>query len=186
MRKWAIIVAVSIGAAVATAEPAPAPAPPPRDLAAQSKAMADIAFLRGRWLGRGERTPPSGARYSYAQTMLVEPKAGGIILAIEGLSLREGSAAAPPGTGSYAVISYDERARKYRFRSFGFGEMIDADAELVGPGVFRWTTAGPLAFRFTVDGSKPGLWSETGERSADRGESWTPTHGLTAYRVETR
>ncbi len=175
----------------AAAPPAAQPAPalqtaPVRDLAAQIAAMDALGPLRGRWLGRGSRTPPEGGRIDYAQTMLVEPKAGGVLLAIEGLSLREGAAAQRPGTGSFALVGYDERSRRYLFRSFGFGEMVEADARLLRPGVFEWVTRGPVMLRSTVDASEPGVWKETGERSTDGGRSWAPTHALTAWRVETR
>ena len=156
------------------------------NIPAQAKAMAEIAFMKGKWLGRGWRQPPQGPRYDYTQTMTVEAKSGGILLAVEGLSLRHGEDAAKPGGGSFAVVSFDDRAKRYDFRSFGFGEMIPATAELVRPAVFRWTTAGPVMLRFTVDGSVAGEWRETGERSADGGKSWTPTHALTAWRVDTR
>jgi hypothetical protein len=165
---------------------AQAPAQTPRDLTAQATAMKDLAFLKGRWLGRGYRLMVDGKRADYTQTMLVEAKAGGILLSIEGLSLRHAEDAGKPGTGSFAVVGYDDRARRYEFRSFGFGEMIPADARLVRPGVFEWTTAGPLMFRFTVDGSVPNEWRETGERSTDGGKTWTPTHALTAWRVDAR
>jgi hypothetical protein len=164
----------------------PAPAQAPRDLTAQATAMKDIAFLRGRWLGRGHRWMPDGKRVEYTQTMLVEAKSGGILLSIEGLSLRHAEDAGKPGGGSFAVVSYDDRVKRYEFRSFGFGEMITADARLVKPGVFEWLTAGPLMFRFTVDGTVPNEWRETGERSTDGGKTWTPTHALTAWRVDVR
>ena len=178
--------ATQLLAVIAALALTPAAAQVPRDIPAQARAMSDIGFLKGRWLGRGWRTPPGGTRYDYTQTMLVEPKAGGIALAIEGLSLRHAEGADKPGGGSFAVVTFDDRTRKYEFRSFGFGEMIPATAELVGPGVFRWTTAGPVQFRFTVDGTKPGIWSETGERSTDGGKTWAATHALTAWRVDSR
>ncbi len=164
----------------------PANAQAPRDLGAQATAMNEIAFMKGRWLGRGYRLPPAGSRYDYTQTMVIEAKSGGILLSIEGLSLRHAENADKPGTGSFAVVSYDERTRQYAFRSFGFGEMIPATFEVVRPNVVRWTTAGPFMLRFTIDGSKPGIWNEAGERSSDGSKSWTPTHALTAWRVDTR
>lgn len=188
MRLGVIVVAL-LGAGAAVAQTAPPPAlqtAPVRDLKAQIAAMDALKPLRGRWLGRGSRTPPAGGRIDYAQTMLVEPKASGVLLAIEGLSLREGENAAPPGTGSFALVGFDERTRRYLFRSFGFGEMVEADARLVRPGVFEWVTRGPLMLRSTVDSSEAGVWKETGERSTDGGRTWTPTHALTAWRVETR
>ena len=164
----------------------PAAAQTTRDIATQAKAMSEIAFMKGKWLGRGYRLMPGGARYDYTQTMTIEGKGGGILLAIEGLSLRHGADAAKPGGGSFAVVSYDERAKNYEFRSFGFGELIPATARVVRPNVFEWTTAGPLMLRFSVDGSEPGLWKETGERSTDAGKTWSPTHALTAWRVDVR
>lgn len=158
----------------------------PRDIPAQAAAMKELAFLKGKWLGRGYRIPPGGQRYDYTQTMTVEEKSAGIVLAIEGLSLRHAQDADKPGSGSFAVVSYDDRTKRYDFRSFGFGELIPATAELVRPGVFRWTTAGPLQFRFNVDGTKVGEWRETGERSTDGGKTWIQTHALTAWRVDTR
>lgn len=181
--------AAAVGPALAqatTAPPAALQTAPVRDLRAQISAMDALAPLRGRWLGRGSRTPPEGGRIDYTQTMLVEPKAGGVLLAIEGLSLRQGDAAAPPGTGSFAVVGFDERAGRYVFRSFGFGEMVEADARLVRPGVFEWVTRGPVMLRSTVDASEPGVWKEAGERSTDGGRTWAPTHALTAWRVEAR
>lgn len=164
----------------------PALAQTPRDLPAQATAMKQIDFMKGRWLGRGYRLMPDGKRYDYTQTMTIEGKGGGILLAIEGLSLRHGADAAKPGGGSFAVVSYDERTKTYDFRSFGFGELIPATAKLVRPQVFEWTTAGPLMLRFTVDGTMPGEWRETGERSTDGGKTWSPTHALTAWRVDAR
>ena len=184
-----VLAAALLAATGAAAQTGPAPAmqtAPVRDLAAQAAAMDSLRPLRGRWLGRGSRTPPAGGRIDYAQTMLVEPKAGGVLLAIEGLSLREGDHAAPPGTGSFAVVGFDERSGRYLFRSFGFGEMVEADARLLRPGVFEWVTRGPVMLRSVVDASEPGVWKERGERSSDGGRSWVPTHALTAWRVEDR
>jgi hypothetical protein len=184
-----ILVAAALIAAAGAAAQAPAPAAvqtaPVRDLTAQIAAMDALKPLRGRWLGRGGRTPPTGGRIDYAQTMLVEPKAGGVLLAIEGLSLREGADAAP-GTGSFALVGHDDKTGRFLFRSFGFGEMVEADARLVRPGVFEWTTRGPVMLRSTVDASEAGVWKETGERSTDGGRTWAPTHALTAWRVEGR
>jgi hypothetical protein len=174
------------GAAAQTSAPPVMQTAPVRDLRAQIAAMDALQPLRGRWLGRGGRTPPTGGRIDYAQTMLVEPKAGGVLLAIEGLSLREGENAAPPGTGSFALVGFDERSGRYLFRSFGFGEMVEADARLVRPGVFEWVTRGPVMLRSTVDASQAGVWKEAGERSTDGGRTWAPTHALSAWRVEGR
>jgi hypothetical protein len=162
---------------------------PQRDLVAQRAAMAKLEGLTGRWLGQGERSTPTGEQYRFTQTMDNNPHAGGLLITLQGKSLRQGDADAikPNPGGSFAVLSYDERTQAYEFRSFGFGEMVPAKAELVTPTTFRWTTAaGPAMLRFTIDMATPGVWKELGERSADGGKTWQFVNRLTAYRVETR
>lgn len=161
---------------------------PQRDLAAQKQAMGKLDALKGRWLGQGQRFMPDGTTYAFTQTMRIEPHASGLVLTIEGQSLRQGAAeASRPGSGSFAVVSYNDRASAYEFRSFGFGEMVPAVAELIDASTFRWTAAaGPAKLRFTIDLSKPGEWHELGERSGDGGKSWQVTNRLIAYRVEAR
>lgn len=161
---------------------------PVRDLAAQKAAMSKLDAIKGRWLGQGERFMPDGSNYSFTQTMRIEPHAGGLVMTIEGQSLRQGAADTnKPGGGSFAVVTFDDKAKAYEFRSFGFGEMVPAVAELVDDNTFRWTAAaGPAKLRFTIDLSKPGIWNEVGERSADGGKTWQTTNKLIAYRVEAR
>lgn len=159
---------------------------PARDLAAQAAAMRELAFLQGRWLGQGWRNLPSGERVQSTQSIFVEPRASGLALIVEGISLRQPAPETKPSTASLAVVTYDERARRYRFRSFGFGEIIEAEGELIAPGKFQWTVpAGPAMLRFVVDGSG-GTWQETGLRSGDGGKSWTPLYALTAHRTGDR
>jgi hypothetical protein len=160
---------------------------PTRDVEAQRTAMAALSPLRGLWLGQGERILPSGERYRFTQTMRVEPRATGLILTIEGQSLRHGASDTKPGGGSFAVVTFDDRSKAYVLRSFGFGEMVEAKAELLAADRFRWTVAaGPAQLRFTIDLSVPGQWRELGERSLDAGKTWSPTNTLVAHRTETR
>lgn len=180
MRRLAVA-AVLLFAAPLAAQPAA-----PRDLPAQAKAMGEIAFLHGEWLGQGSRNLPTGVTMQDSYLVKVTPKAGGLVAIVEGQTLRQGVEGAKPTPGSFAVISYDDRAKRYIFRSFGFGEMIEAAGELVAPQVFRWTVpAGPVLLRFTIDGTA-GTWSEKGERSADGGKTWSPTNTHVAYRTGTR
>lgn len=161
---------------------------PMRDLPAQRAAMAKLDALKGRWLGQGERRMPDGTSHAFSQTMENLPAANGLVLTISGKSLRHGPADAnQPGSGSFAVVTYDDKAGVYEFRSFGFGEMVPAKAELVTPTMFRWTaSAGPALLRFTIDLSQSGVWNEHGERSGDGGKTWQTTNRLIAYRVEVR
>lgn len=178
---------IAVAAALLFAVPAAAQAPAPRDLKAQAAAMADLSFLHGEWFGQGVRTPPGGAApVDDSYVVRATPKAGGLAMTIEAMTLRQRTEGAKPTPGSFAVVSYDDRTKHYVFRSFGFGEMIVADAELVAPQIFRWTVAaGPALLRFTVDGTG-GTWSERGERSADGGKTWSPTNSSVSYRTGVR
>jgi hypothetical protein len=115
------------------------------------------------------------------------PSSAAWLATIEGVSLRQPDETARPSRGSFAVISYDDRSRRYLFRSFGFGELIEAQGELMRPGVFRWVVAeGTAQLRFTVDATTPNTWVETGDRSTDRGATWTKIYQLTASRIDAR
>jgi hypothetical protein len=178
---FALVLAVSVPVVSQT----PAPPRAPRDLAAQAAAMRDIAFLSGEWLGQGWRILPTGERVRNTQHIRVRPHGSGILATIEGVSLRQPDESARPSRASFAVISYDDRARRYLFRSFGFGELIEAQGELIRPGVFRWVVAeGTAQLRFTVDATTPNTWVETGDRSTDRGSTWTKIYQLTASKIE--
>jgi hypothetical protein len=181
MRKMVLAVLLAVAAPVVAQTPQ-------RDLAAQAAGMRKLDALAGRWLGQGVRMNADGSSYNFTQTMTNEPHANGLLLTLEGRSLKQGPAEENrPGTGSFAVISFDDKTGEYLLRSFGFGEMVAAKAELVTPTTFRWTAAaGPAMLRFTIDLSKPGVWGETGERSGDGGKTWTMTNKLTAHRVEAR
>lgn len=184
MRKFSCL--MLIGAAMIAA-PLQAQTPQ-RDLEAQRAAMSKLDALKGRWLGLAERMTPEGKSYNFTQTMNNEPRASGLILTIEGKSIHHGEIdKQSPRSGSFAVVTYDDKAAAYEFRSFGFGEMVPAKAELVTPTSFRWTVAaGPAMLRFTIDLSTPDVWNELGERSADGGKSWQMTNRLIAHRVEAR
>jgi hypothetical protein len=177
--RWMLVMAVTLWASASLAQQ-------PRDLKAQAQAMEQLAPMLGTWMGEGWRVLPDGQRITFTQTMKLESKAGGLAYTIEGMSWRHATPNARPSPGSFGIISFDDRTKAYQFRSFTFGELIDAPAELVRAGVFRWTVPGAAALRFTVDMNTPNSWSETGERSTDGGKTWVQTYGLTAYRTGSR
>jgi len=181
-------IGVILAAALGCAAPSFAQGPD-IDREAQIEAMAKLEPLLGRWLGQGERYLPSGETYAFTQTLDNDVEAGGVVVTISGRSLHhvtdmDERKTKRPGAGSFAVVTYDERSETYAFRSFGFGRLYEAEAEFVKKRVFRWTLAGPVMLRFTIDLTEDGVWEELGERSADGGKTWSPTNKLTAYRVE--
>ncbi|MEO0412208.1 MAG: hypothetical protein AAF221_10275 [Pseudomonadota bacterium] len=161
---------------------------PMRDLAAQRSAMQKLSVMHGTWLGQGERYLPSGETYRFTQTLRIAPQSSGLLTTIAGQSLHHGNEAEKkPGSGSFAVVMFDETGGGYRFHSFGFGQRVEADASFPSPRVFRWTVAaGPALLRFTIDLTQDGVWNELGERSGDGGKTWQPTNKLIAYRTALR
>lgn len=161
------------------------------DADAQREQMRLLEVMHGQWLGQGERYLPNGEKYAFTQTLEIRPESGGLITTIAGQSLNhmrdiDDRLTKQPGSGSFAVLMYDEKNADYLFRSFGFGLLVEARAEFVRPRVFRWTVSGPVILRFTIDLTEDGVWEELGERSRDGGETWEATNRLTAYRVEER
>jgi hypothetical protein len=141
--------------------------------------MATITPLIGLWKGPGWRNLPTG-RVDFAQTVIVEPRVGGLAMSIQGQSVRADGT--PPGPGSFAVVHWDETAQRYAFRSFVGGAMTDADAVWLDPDTFQWIARVPGALlRFTVQ-VKGDQWLEKGERSTDGGASWSPTNEVTLTR----
>ncbi len=155
-----------------------------RDREAQRAAMDALAFMAGEWMGPGWRIMPDGERVENVHLVQVTPKANGLVFIIEGRGVRQGDMDARPGDGSFAVIGFDEISGDYVFHSYGFGERIEARAELVEPRVFRWTVEGDITMRFTVDITTPGIWQEMGEVRSTAEEAWQQTYAVTHYLVD--
>lgn len=178
IRALALTFALSALAAPALAQPAPAPpaapaAPRPGmpDIAAQKAAIAKLDWMVGAWEGSGWIDSPAG-RQTFRQTEAIEKRLGDGLLLVEG----KGYAGAPEALvfNAFAVISFDDRAGRYNFRSYTRGHVTDAQAVFLPNGAFQWTMTPPgTTIRYTITQPQPGKWNEVGERSADGGATWT-------------
>ena len=149
--------------------------------AAVDSAMAPLAWLVGEWEGRGTMQSRTGPQVAVTHEK-VEGRLGGRILVFEGV----GREPADTGQGrivhhAFGILSYDPERRKYLFRAFRDGGVIDADASLAD-GVFVWEIAVPggrARYRIRRDGN---AWHEAGEFSTD-GATWRPFFDMRLTRV---
>ncbi len=150
------------GAAASAAETPAAP-----DIAEQRTRIAALSFLAGDWEGSGWIMTGPGQRFEFKQTEEIRPMLGGGILTIHGTGRAPDAAkGAPPSFEAFAIISWDDVADRYRFRSYARGYVGDYDAALEGDNVLVWR-APSIEYRITVDGDR---WFETGHRTLADGK----------------
>lgn len=156
----------SIVAAAMMAAPHPAAAQVPASPAgsqAQRDAIGALDALDGEWRGEAVITLPGG-QMTLTQTERVGPMLGGSVKVIEG---RGYAADGTTQFNAFAVLSWDERAGRYDFRSYANGHSGDYPFERTEDG-FRWETpAGPNAKIQYVATVKDGTWHEVGDYVAE-------------------
>lgn len=150
--------------ALSTAIPAAAQvAPSPTGSQAQRTAVGALDFLDGEWRGEAVINMPGG-RLVLTQTERVGSLLGGSVKVIEG---RGYAADGATGFNALAILSWDERAGRYSFRSYANGYSGDYPFERTEGG-FRWETpAGPNAKIQYVATVRDGVWHEVGDYVAD-------------------
>jgi len=130
----------------------------PAGSAAQREALGALDFMDGEWRGQAVVHGPGGAE-TLTQTERVGSMLGGSIKVIEG---RGYAADGLTVFNAMAVLSWDEREGRYRFRSWANGFSGDYRFERTEDG-FRWETpAGPNARIEYVATIRNGTWHEVG------------------------
>lgn len=130
----------------------------PAGSAAQREALAALDILDGEWRGQAVVHGPGGAE-TLTQTERVGSLLGGSIKVIEG---RGYAADGSTVFNAMAVLSWDDREGRYRFRSWANGFSGDYRFERTDDG-FRWETpAGPNARIEYVAVVRDGTWHEVG------------------------
>lgn len=149
----------------------------PQDPAAvQREAMKRLDSWAGQWRGSGWILIwPSRTRQEFTITETVQSKLGGRVLLVEGLGRgKDPASGAEVDTHvTLAVLSYDEKAQTYRFRTHeASGRALDAEARPTDGGLewgFRDEVSGStIRFTIRLDGNR---WHEVGEASRD-GKTW--------------
>lgn len=144
---------------LAAAAPAAAQVPvQPAGTAAQRAAVGAMDFLDGEWRGEAVIYGPGGGQ-TLTQTERVGPLLGGSVKVIEGRGYAEDGSTE---FNALAVLSWDEREGRYRFRSWANGFDGDYTFERTEEG-FRWSMpAGPNARVEYVATVRDGTWHEVG------------------------
>jgi hypothetical protein len=157
-------------------------------VAVQQEAMKKLSFLLGEWKGESWTEFVPGKRQTSTGTESVQSKLGGLLLVIEGVHRRkgEGKEAGEVVHGAYGVISYDEKAKKYRFQAYtNRGGYTEAEAK-VADGKLEWGFKIPQFgdVRYTVTVTEKGQWLEIGEVSTDS-KQWRKFFEMTLEKVKT-
>jgi hypothetical protein len=155
--------------------------------AAQKEAMKKLDFLVGQWKGESWSEFVPGQRHASTGTESVHTKLGGLLLVIEGNHRRKGDKEAGElAHGAFGVLSYDDKAKRYRFQAYTHrGSYTEADAK-VADGKLEWGFKIPQFgdVRYTVTVNAKGQWFEIGEVSKD-GKEWRRFFEMTLDRVKT-
>ena len=143
--------------------------------------MKKLDWLVGHWKGTGWIQMGPQARKEFTQTETIQDKLDGLVLVIEG----HGKAKEDGSTIHTALtfVSYDERAKTYRWRAFtAEGQQTDTEAK-VGTSSLEWGLQIPQRgrMRYTIKLNEKGEWFEVGEMSQD-GETWHKFFEMTLQR----
>jgi hypothetical protein len=151
--------------------------------------MKKIDFLVGQWRGEGWMEFAPGQRRTFKGTEVVQSKLDGLLLTIEGL--HRGTVGDKGEEvvvhNAFAVVSYDAKAKRYRFQAFtSRGNSEDAEAK-VSEGQLVWGMKVPQFgdVRYTIKLDDKGRWFEIGEVSRD-GKTWQQFFEMTLQRVEAK
>lgn len=166
---------------------APAHAQVPQPPAAQRAAIAKLAHWAGDWRGAGWAMTGRDQRTEFTVDESVRLEIQGSVLVAKGV----GRSRLPGGEEAVThealgVLSYDDRAGAYRFRTHDLrGVARDAEFRVTDTGAvwgFRDEERNAdLRFTIVLQGDR---WHEVGEVSIDGGQRWFRVLEMTLARVK--
>ena len=147
----------------------------------QRAEMKKLDGLVGHWKGTGWIQMGPQGRKEFTQTETVQSKLDGLVLLIEGQgeSKENGSTVHT----ALALVSYDDRAKTFRWRAFtAEGRQTDTVAK-VGANTLEWGLEIPQRgrMRYTIKLNEKGQWFEVGEMTQD-GQMWQKFFEMTLQR----
>ena len=148
-------------------------------------AMAELAHWAGHWRGEGWIRMGPGEPVKIDSEERVESRLDGAALVIEGL--HHAQADGRRVHHALALLSWDEEAETYRFRTHVAGRGPGDFTGRMENGAFIWGgpmggPAGAGEMRYTIH-LEDGTWHEVGEFSRD-GETWNHFFEMTLNKVE--
>ncbi len=153
-------------------------------LATQLEAMKKLDGFLGEWLGDGWFTFGKD-RLGIVQSVTVRRELAGQVLTMRDRVQRRTDPISPPGTASFGIVSYDDRAGRFLMRSYFRGQITDLDADVPRAGILIGKTRradGSLA-RVTTDVTTEGVWREWSESSSDGGKTWVKSYEILMKRL---
>ena len=146
-------------------------------------ALQKVSFLIGTWKGTGWiQMGPQKSFFN--QTESIALKVNGTLIQIDGLG-RDKEDSNKIIHQAFAIISYDLQNSKYLMKAFtGNGNQIDADVKLINDSTFEWSFSIPMTgqIRYTIS-VKDKKWSESGEMSRDKGNTWNKFFEMTLDKI---
>jgi len=129
---------------------------------AQRQEMQKLDWLVGRWKGTGWIQMGPQGHHEFTQTETIEAKLDGLVLIIEGVgkAKEDGSTVHT----ALAIVSYDHRAKRFRWQAFRPEGQIDTEAK-VGKDTLEWSLNIPQRgqMHYTISRNAEGEWVEIGE-----------------------
>ncbi len=136
-------------------------------VATQRQEMKKLEYMAGEWYGTGW-IEMDGKRMTFAGTERVQKKLEGVALLVEGLFKSKDTSTGVERTihETLAVLSYDERTKTHRFRSWlATGNSGDHEVKVTNEG-WQWGLQFPNgSIRYTIKINEKGEWHEIGEIS---------------------
>src|SRR5262249_7190817 len=158
-------------------------------VAAQREAMKKLDFLVGQWKGEGWMEFAPGQRRTFKGAEVVQRKLDGLLVSMDGEHRGQvgGKGEEVVVHSAFALVSYDEKAKRYRFQAFtGRGNFEDTEAK-VSDGQMVWGMKVPQFgdVRYTIKLDDKGRWVEIGEVSRD-GKVWQRFFEMTLQGVDAK
>jgi hypothetical protein len=148
---------------------------------AQRAPMKKLHWFVGHWKGTGWiQTGPQG-RKEFTQTEAVQAKLDGLVLIIEGAGTSSTDGALVHS--ALAFVSYDEQAKKYRWRAFtAEGRQTDVEAKVDTDSVEWGLEISPgRRVRYMLKRNQKDEWVEIGDMTED-GKTWRRFFEMTLQR----
>src|SRR5262249_879334 len=151
--------------------------------------MKKLDFLVGEWKGEGWMELGPGQRRTFKGTEIVQMKLDGLLVTIDGLHRGQvgGGGQEVVVHNAFGLISYDDKAKRYRFQAFtARGNHEDTEAKVTDRQLV-WGMKIPQFgdIRYTVKLDDQGRWFEVGEVSQD-GNTWRKYFEMTLERTKAK
>lgn len=154
-------------------------------MAAGADEVKKLEFLVGEWEGQGWMEI-GGRKFDFTSSEKVRPALSGNALLVEGMhkSLKTERAEPRVVHDALAVVSYDEKAKEFRFDTFVAGRGNGNHKGRMEGDAFIWMMDSPQRkSRYTIRLNEKKEWHEVGESSTD-GVTWKKFFEMTLKRVK--